>query len=782
MDPAADLQGRMNADMLTGFRDELVREAGAVTPGVDDTPYIQFAIEALTKDRDTGYSGNDSMTSDETLSGNRGVFNQGLGYYQPTPIIEQQRETFGAAPRISEPPSAHPQSGPSGMLNYGAPTRGLDADQSIPQYDFSPQPQAVAWNVGTTPLPKSGPRAIRADGAVPMDRDLMTGAQSLKEANGFPHLHYRPWLLRPASFITLLVLCLLMVAALIFCATYSATRNGLVAYAGSGGQYFLFRVLPQLLAAIIVIYTQCVVATMFRILPFVRLASKKIEDRERSIYMDLYPGHTLWPKLIDEWEMWMFVFVSWLINLTLPLQSSLFTPILAGRTWTWGTVQGVAWTLVALYVVLMVSTIITLVEWAKITQTGLMWDPRSLADMIVMVSDSNVATQYKGTELASRRSTIGFALRHRNIERLGYWLGGKDGHQRFYYAIRSFESDNPRGGPGHASEKPPPADATYPYDTRDRDLEASAAYRQYGHLPWCLRTNTLLFSVVAAAILLVALFVVSFLPSTHITTRGFPPGLPSRPGPGGFSPADFLYSFLPSLLGLLLYLAFQSLDQSFRVLQPWAALASSNSSRRGTGGGGGGAPARQSLLADYAASLPLQAALHAARNGHYAVAALSLLSTLFIFLPVLGGGVFTALTDPASHKVRMFPSVPAYAVLLALLVLYLAALVLAALPSSRRDMRLLPHGVTCLAEVVGFLVNEELCRERCFKGVRSRAEMLAKMGVGKAKGVADDGGWWMFGVGGGDGVLGVRRVARFTEKRRVRKSQIRRGEVRYELP
>ncbi|KAH8907844.1 hypothetical protein BR93DRAFT_856956, partial [Coniochaeta sp. PMI_546] len=762
MDPTSDLQGRMNADMLTSFRDELVREAGVVTPGVDDTPYIQFAIEALTRDRDTGYSGNDSLSSDETLSGHRAIPDQGLGYYQPTPAIEQQRRTYSNAPRISD--SLHGQSqygrsqGRSEMLHPNTPRHPSDEQQSRSHFGFSPQAQAAAWNDGSMLTSKSDSRPTRPDEAVPVDRDHMTGAQPSKETNGLPHLHYRPWLLRSASFVTLLLLCILMVAALIFSAIYSATRNGLVAYADSGGQYFLFRVLPQLLAAVIVIYTECIVAAMFRILPFVRLASRRSEERERAIYMDLYPGHTLWPKLIDKWEMWMFVFVSWLINLTLPLQSSLFTPILVGETWTWGTVQGVVWTLVALYIVLIVSTIITLVEWTKITQTGLIWDPKSLADLIMMVSDTNVASQYKGTELASHRSTIGFALRHRNIERLGYW-SGKDGREQIYYAIRSLESDNPRHS-GYTREKAP-SDGDYVYDTRDRDLEAST-HRQavrYGHLPWCLLNNQLIFSVVAATVLLVALFVVSFLPSTRITD-GFPPGLPSHPVPGGFSAANFLYSFLPSLLGLILYLLFQSLDLSFRILQPWAALADSR-------GGTTGTSARKSLLADYASCLPLQSTLHALRNGHYCVAALSLLSTLFILLPVLGGGIFMALTDPSTHEVRMFPSLPVYSIVLALLVLYLVGLV-ATLPF-RHDFRL-PHGVTCLAEILGYLVNEDLLRERCFKGVRSRAEMLAKMGVGRR---GDDGGRWMLSEGS-DGVLGVRRVARFTEKRRVRKSQIRR--------
>jgi hypothetical protein len=760
----------MNADMLTGFRDELVREAGVVTPGVDDTPYIQFAIEALTRDRDTGYSGNDSLSSDGTLPASRAVPDQGLGYYQPTAAGLPQRQLYGEN-RAYLPQDRIPDS-----MNKITPytefdALRLDGQQTSQDHDFPPPAQGVLWNNGSIPVEKGGVQTTRPDEAEPTERDRIRDPASETNTTGFPPLQYRPWLLCPASFITLLLLCALMVAGLIFCAIYSATSNGFVAYAyrgpSYGGQYFLFRILPQLLASIILVYTQCVVSTIFRILPFVRLASQNRAERESSIYMDLYPRSRLWPQLMDKWEMWMFVFVAWLINLTLPLQSSLFTVISVDGTWRWATVQGVVWTLVALYIVLMVSSIITLIEWTKITQTGLLWDPRSLADIIVMVSDTNVAGQYKGTELASHRSTIGFALRHRNVERLGLWprRDGRGGTTTPYYAIRSNEADNPRNYE-YTHEKAAALKAThdgaadYVYDTaRDRDLEA-AHYQHEGrhrHLPWCMRNNQLLFSVVTATILLVALFVVSFLRSTRLSA-GFLPGVPSHPGPGAFSAANFLYSFVPSLIGLLLYLLFQSLDQSFRVLQPWAAMANS---------AGTGATAGKSILADYAACpLPAQAALRAVRNGHYRVAALSLLSTLFVFLPVLGGGLFMALTDVPTGAVRIFPSVPVYAVILALLVLYLAALI-SVLPY-RHDFRL-PHGVTCLAEVVGLLVNEDLRAERCFKSVRTRQELLGKMGVGRG----DD--RWIFGEGEVGSTLGVRRVRKFTEKRKVRKSQIRRG-------
>ncbi len=60
------MDGAPNAAMFSDFKDDLAREAGVVTPGVDDTPYIQYAIESLTRDRDTEYSANPSSGFSDT--------------------------------------------------------------------------------------------------------------------------------------------------------------------------------------------------------------------------------------------------------------------------------------------------------------------------------------------------------------------------------------------------------------------------------------------------------------------------------------------------------------------------------------------------------------------------------------------------------------------------------------------------------------------------------------------------------------------------------------------
>ncbi|KAJ9155201.1 Protein piccolo [Pleurostoma richardsiae] len=734
-----------NAMATAGFRDELALEAGKVTPGVDDTPYIQYALDALTRDRDTGYSNSSEGGGPELGPALRLVPGQGFGLYpapaaqpfspQPARTRDSQREERRARPL----PAFEPHT----------PSRN----------------SSLSTLVHNTP--KFVPRPIPRDAWRPMEDNLSasTGAR-LNSA-----LCFRPRILRPASMMILTTLCLLMLVALIFSAVFSHARKGLWAYNGTiyGGQYFLFRVLPAMLATVPLLYAQCVMTTVFRILPFARLASNYKSIRKGALFQDFYPKSFLWPHIVGPWQVWVPAVIIWLANITLPLQSSLFTVILVDGEWRWATVQGVAWTLVALYIALLAAAVIQWWYWESHSKTGLLWDPRSIADIIALTSQSNTLADYRGTELLGSRADLERVLERRQYDRLGYW-SWRDGRPGFWYSLGYTWEDDQQATwdeQRRSQEKPPltgekPAN---PWDDVNLEGDAHSPAVRYRYLPWCLRSTQLILFVGTAFVLLLALFIVSFLPSTRIT-HGFPPSLSALPQPGAFSAADFLYSFIPSLLGLILFLLFQSLELALRVLQPWAELARHAGNPAGAeGGGGGGALPGRSILADYAACYPGQIALRALRNRHFRLAAVSLLSAALALLPALAGGVFLALTTPGG-EVRMFPNVPLYAVVLALLVLYLAAL--ASLLPARAALRL-PHGVGCLAEVVSFCA---VAGGEAFEGVRHKTALRGKLGLGRAPGEQPR---WVFGTGtgvGGEGRLGVRRVRRYTERLDVGMEQI----------
>ncbi|KAK4232230.1 protein piccolo [Podospora fimiseda] len=763
----AEWEASFNASMLTDFREDLARLDGVVTPGIDNTPFIQYAIEALSRDRDTGYSGANHSSSSE--SGPRAAHQQ-----------QQQRQQHPQPqPHPNHGPSQPPQTMPAPP--GGAPTTShqLPGNVQTPRPflgHLKPNPGASADSLAESLIKGAKPQEWRS-----ADRqELLTRPHGLN-LSGVPPLTYKPWALRPLSLISFMAVCALMIAALAFCAVWSHQKQGFIGWATIyGGRYFIFRVLPQLVGAAILLYAQFIIATIFRTLPFVRLASERIADRDGAIFQELYPSY-LWPKLVGPWNVWVPIVVTWLMNFTIPLLSSLFTVILADETWTWATCEGVAWALVALYVALLISTIITWRYWAMLEQTGLIWDPRSLADIIAIVSETNTAADYKGTQQARGVDGMRFALRRRGGDKLGYWTW-KDGRPGFWHTLGAATEDSvlipfPDLTSGHRmsrqdEKKGLSIDQPGGYvPAPDHDPEAASPISlqvRYRYLPSCLQTSQLLYFNITAFILLAALFVVSFLPATRIFD-GFRPGLLADPQPGGFSPADLIYSFVPAVAGMALFLLFQTLDLHLRVLQPWASLSDPH-----------GALAEQSILVDYASCAPLEVTFRALKNKHWRVATISLASTLFISIPVLAGGVFMALTTP-KFEVRMFPNVAIYGCLLAMLVVYFLAL-LSFFPS-RQAMRL-PHGVTRLAEIIGFLVNDELRDELAFKRCMSRDEMLDKLGVGRGEPELEP--KWVFGVGEptsgnhgsmmtAGGELGIRRLRRFTEKRKIRKSQIRRG-------
>ncbi|KAI3544299.1 phosphoribosylaminoimidazole-succinocarboxamide synthase [Colletotrichum filicis] len=778
-----------NRARAKGFRDELTIAAnGSVTPGVDDTPYLRYALEALT--REHGHSGGFSPPSSVPSP------NENTGYYRAAGYLPDDLQS----PLIS----GDPDSGFSPMVPVPTHTRDSVRRQSRPHSNAGAETPSMS--LGTRIISMSPPhsadsryqhtQAQTPAGMNPAEttpkwlpvseRETvfpgMTKIDTIDEDRAiYPRLNFVPAILRLPSLIALMTLCLAMIACLMVAAIYSPIQPGLLTYGETiySGKYFLFRILPQLFASLIFIYAQCVAAATLRILPFAALSDDEPIRRRNALFQNLYTRTFLFPQLAGPAHVKIALAILWLSAFAIPLASASFTVILVD-VWYWTAVQGVVWTLVALYVLILAAVVILLLFWHN-RVTGLMWDPRSIADLSVMIARSNTRDAYRGAEVAPTSKKLRSMLRNRIVDRLGYWM--TDDHQETpWYGLGTEHSQGHTPSDLHydvKNESSSSSSAVAADDHHDRRsvtstlLAGRSAHRsglvETYKLPWCLRTPQVLFYVVASTILLAALFVVSFLHRTSLVA-GFRPGVPAAPlsAPSSFSAANFLYSFVPSFLGLVLLLAFQTLEQQFRILQPWADLSTATD----------GAPASRSVLADYAACLPLQSTLHALRNGHYRVAALSALSLLLAFLPALAGGLFMALTATRSPSeagggggVRMFPNIPVFAVVLALLVLYLAALV--SLLFGRNSYRL-PHAVTCPAEIFSFLANEDCAADPAFQAAPRSAEKLrVYLGAGpgsSARGASAAAAGmsqsvWVLGyVEAGRDVrrLGVRRLKRFT--------------------
>lgn len=683
-------------------------ETSPPTP-VDDTPYIRFAIDQLTRDQDvqSGWR-HTPRASSESCPAERIVADHSPRYMS----ADQEREAM----RLIRKHRSSPAEGRLFAFNATRPLSPL----------FRPD------HVNT---PSSPRRPSDTEVFIPVD---------LPPNNLAPELTFVPTILRPLSMITLSCLCLLMIAALMFGAIYATHHDGLTDWAAGiyGPRYFVFAFLPQILAACLFLYVQCVMAAMTRIMPFTLMAMGDVSRRTNALFLGMFPRSMLWPRWTGSASINIANVFFWLSVFTIPLQGCLFSVTLVDDRFVWTTVQGVAWTLFAIYLLILVAAGITGFFFFRRT-TGVMWDPRSLADVIALLPSSNSLRDYAGTDVMRNREDLRHRLADRS-DRLGYWKTPNKDHGIFYCVGEEGASTRQYTlQAGKLTEKPRTV-----FDIEKAELYSTGT--RFRHLPWFLRDACVVLWAVVGFFLLLALVVVSFLPSTAIR-KGLPPLVPVLPNLAGFSPANFLYSFVPSIIGMLLYLFFQPIDMALRKLQPWAEL-----------GKPAGANAQNSLLLDYPACFPFSCSTKAFANGHYRVAILSFLSTLFLLIPVLAGGLFFPLTTPA-NVVRMIPNLPSFYILLTLLALYLVALLL--LIPRRYEMRL-PHDIDCLAEIFSFVHGSQILADPAFQRPKSKADLETRL-TGARNGwppsVRGDRNRFAFGIyrgrAGGE-CLGIERLGR----------------------
>lgn len=476
------------------------------------------------------------------------------------------------------------------------------------------------------------------------------------------------------------VCCLLISAALIFCNLRSTHHHGLLQYDGVGTKrYFLFEYFPQLLAILLVIPLFIIQSAIQRTLPFSILASERSTRDSRILHgLALFPTNFLIPNLsffkYGEPVLGLCYVIFWLSLFTVPLQSSLFQTryySFDGQdVWRWTTVQPVGWTLLALYVLLVIALVLVLLRFSR-QKTGLRWDSESIADVLVLLHRSNILSDLAGD--ASKKYASGYqATSSRAADPEKFDLEGQRTTRR---------------------------------DSSKTDIRSSAL--RYRWTPWFLRDTFVVAWIVCSTVLTIAFVVVSF--SNHAIENGFLPLLPAPTTPSGFSPANFLYSFLPSLLGMILFLAWQSIDFYFRGLQPFATLSDPH-----------GTTAENSLLLDYTACFPIEVSLKAALAGHYKVAWISFVSLLSVTIPVLSGGVFTAQFFVATQDVRMAASMPGYEALVGFVIVY-ALSFLIIWPTRKRY---LPHDISTLGQLVDFVYR---MRDDVFKEPRTKADLVTRL-------------------------------------------------------
>lgn len=627
------------------------------TPGVDDSPYIRFAIEQLTRDEDV----------------------MGRGRYSTaTPVspIFPQAESEG-----------------TGSLNTLTPT-----PSPTPPQQPSPRPKPL--QVQRKPVPQ--------EVMIPVDL-----SKDLRARLGFVPLPLR------LPFLALyLFSCLLMMAGLIFSLVFITSNHALCDYDGNGTpRYFVFEFLPQLLGILLILWLFNIEAAIYRSLPYFCMASG---NRNPWVLqrMRITPANYLLPDLTffrtGEPLLGLAFLAFWLINFTVPLLSCLFqTQWITDDgppRFRWTTVRGVGWALVALYTLLCTAIMYCIVRFRR-HNSNLLWDPCSLADLICLFRRSNIGTDFEQTEVSADPSR---QVPPKSVLRLGFWT--TTARPEVFHAVGEEYAPIKRLSFQPTKQGEKPGGLLHPSDAGDVEaqrLSYGSAFSRNIHSPyaaWFLRDSAVLAWIITALILVIAFLVVSFV--NRAVQDGFDPLLPSLTRSGGFSPADFVYSFIPALLGMVLFLAWQPIAMYFRAVQPFCNLS------RPTG-----AVARHSLLLSYPAQGPIGVIVRSLSNGDYKVAYISFISLVSLFIPVLAGGVFTAAFFSATNKVEMVASMPEYIALCVLVTVY-ALSYLIIWPTRKRY---LPHNINTIAGLMSWLYASPLLGDGALQNVNTKRELVERL-------------------------------------------------------
>lgn len=655
--------GGRNVRMLTNFD-----EMSPPTPGVDDTPYIRFAIEQLTRDEDVTGQGRHSTA---------------------TPL------DYSAIPS----PPEHAQGSPESLAT---PTPS-PPPPTPPQQPRTPTPPTQA--------PKRKPVAQEVMIPVDLSKDLRS------------QLGFVPLPLRLPFLALYLFLCLLMIAALIFNLIFVHGNHGLYDYDGNASpRYFVFKYLPQLLGLLLIEWLFVIEAAVYRAIPYFCMAPG---HRNNTVLhgMRILPANFVLPDFtffrVGERLLGAVFVMFWLMSFTIPLLSCLFqTQWITNdgpARFRWTVVRGVGWTLVTLYILLSAGVSFCIVRFRS-TNSSLLWDPCSIADLLCLFRRSNVVSDFEQAEVSPQPNTS----MPPKVLRLGFWTTSE--RSDVFHGVGEEYAPIKRLSFPLSQQKSKPADGLlHPDDTQDIEAQrlsygsafarnVHSPFVRYRWVPWFLRDSAVLAWIIAAILLVLAFLVVSFV--NRAVQDGFNPLLPSLTNAAGFSPANFLYSFLPTLFGTFLFLAWQPIDTYYRSVQPLSNLS------RPTG-----ADARHSLLLSYTAQTPFGVVVRAVINGDYKLAYITFIGLLSLWIPVLAGGVFTARFFETESRVRMVASMPGYIALCVIVTIY-ALSFLIVWPTRKRY---LPHNVNTIAGLMSWLYASPLLDDGMVQNVRTKSDLTMRL-------------------------------------------------------
>ncbi|KAK5163372.1 uncharacterized protein LTR77_010745 [Saxophila tyrrhenica] len=748
---------------------DIDREQSATTPGHDDTPYIRFALDQLSIDEQAvgprRYPGRPAfpVTGGVVIEGGEPF--QSHRQRQQKPAVEPVPRPAAPSRAYHQPETTYPRREAEHSDNHGGMGKAAAIGAGVLALGA-----ATAAGVGYSrhrdtqqqappiqEMPDTSPRSPHHPGHVHNREPSRTQEPSLyvpidDEEGFYERLNFLPGILRPLRLIFFMLLLLVLLALLLAAAIYSLTHNGIAAYGSFGdGKYFVFEYLPTLLGMLLLFWLIQIQVALYRIAPFIAMASPSSpRSWEEGAKLPIYPktwflpytGHLRVPGLII---VGVFMIVAWLQIFTIPLLASAFNVYFFGApdtgNWRWLATAALIWIVIAFYLFLFAATI-ALFTFLRQKRTGLKWDPRSLADAIVLLERSNALTLTSDDEIRHEPARLSYWRTSRGYTNEVFHTYGVASRPARTYSVRNgrltekthlptspdqeprsrfsdFEADPELGREQrHSREKMLPRRLSQ----SSRSSSTSSGGKNDGNaIPWFLRPSMALLWIILAIVLVVAFLVIAYLPSTSLVQPGgFDPMVPAIVNTWGYSGTNFLYSFVPALLATIAWLGMLDIDFAYRRLQPLSALLKE-----------GGEVGEKSILLSYAADMPVLVTIRAAINGHFRVAALSLASLVSTVLPVLAGGCWWAQFDTTLQTVRIYTETAGFYALTVFVVLYALVIATCTFPGkkTRGIDASLPRGcrATRWRDLVALVGGSRVVDGVEFRGVDSKTGMVTRL-------------------------------------------------------
>lgn len=252
-------------------------------------------------------------------------------------------------------------------------------------------------------------------------------------ALNLPELDFKPFMLRPWFLFSSLmfnIFILGLMVTLIFKPRFRVL---------SQWGYFFVQIFPAVIGTITASFLHGITMNLSRLAPFMRCAAPSGSTAGRTILREYFPD----PSIRDAFGAKNYTLIfAWILfilgNFILGFKASLLnTDMTDGyreaivSTWA-------LYPLIAIYSLVALFMLVVIIRMRAAGSTGLLWDPVSLADHLVLFRHSNILKHFERTDMATRESM--FKVLREIPLKLGYWKWTEGNATRYWHGFGIPES------------------------------------------------------------------------------------------------------------------------------------------------------------------------------------------------------------------------------------------------------------------------------------------------------------------------------------------------------